>query len=805
MFFEFFGFRQQPFGVTPDPTYLYPSRTHCEALDSLTEGILGGRGFLALIAEPGMGKTTLLYQVLEGLRDTARSAYLFQTQCDFKEFFQYLLSELGVDASGMGLVAMHNKLNEMLFAELLAGRRFVLIVDEAQNLDNSVLETIRLLSNFETSKTKLLQIVLAGQPQLGEKLAQKELAQLLQRITVVKHLQALSPEETAGYIRHRLKVAGYCGEQLFETEALWFIAEASQGVPRRINSICFQTLADAFALGQRTIGVEIVREAAAKLGFDTAAPLSARAATAGADGEAVQTLPRQTEAEPAETSDVSGSAQTPLQTPPHLTYKPLSRFGLPPWVVWGTALAGILLAGGALLPGSVPARTLWHEAGAAIRARKNILWRVSADGRAKASHARQPAAAIGATNGHATASVTDIETLNGENGPRVVVTLDGTVDYDSARIPSPDRIYFDLHNARLSPALEHTLRAQDSLPDWVHAAQNKGDVVRLVFGAAGAKDYFAQMLSNPERLVIDIHTGAGSQAPAAGATADTEQAEDTPAAPDVNQSSGQPSLIRELGLKINRIVIDPGHGGNDTGTIGPHGLLEKDLCLDVALRLGQLIEKNVPNAEVIYTRTTDAYVPLEERTAIANRNKADLFISIHANSSDSEKTRGVETYYLNFASSPDSIAVATRENAHAQSSVHDLPELLEKIAHTEKIADSKQLATDIQNALAHQLQTVSGRETNRGVKQAPFIVLTGADMPSVLSEISFVSNPSDESLLREIPQRERVAEGLYHGIAAYLNTLQSLPNNKQRLLSENRLNTTARTSTAAGAAQRASQ
>src|SRR5580658_1419122 len=232
MFLDFFNLRQQPFGVTPDPVYLFPSETHCRALDALTDGITSGRGFLALIAEPGMGKTTLLYQMLEGMRDKARAAYLFQTQCTSREFFEYLLSELGVDANGMGLVAMHNKLNEMLFAEMLAGRRFVLIVDEAQNLDDGVLETIRLLSNFETSNTKLIQIVLAGQPELGEKLHQKQLAQLLQRIAVVKHLEAFSLEETAGYVRHRLKVAGHCGEGLFEPEALALVAELGRGVPR---------------------------------------------------------------------------------------------------------------------------------------------------------------------------------------------------------------------------------------------------------------------------------------------------------------------------------------------------------------------------------------------------------------------------------------------------------------------------------------------------------------------------------------------------------------------------------------------
>ncbi len=247
MFLDFFHLREQPFGVTPDPAYLYPSRTHCEALDSLTEAILGDRGFLALIAEPGMGKTTLLYQVLEGLRDSARAVFLFQTQCNSREFFQYLMSELGVDSTGMGMVAMHNKLNELLFAEMLAGRRFVLIVDEAQNLDDGVLETIRMLSNFETPHAKLLQIVLAGQPQLGEKLSQPHLSQLLQRISTVKYLEALSPEETAGYIEHRLRVAGYRGFTLFEPEAVradrrterWNSSHREQDLfPRDVGGVC---------------------------------------------------------------------------------------------------------------------------------------------------------------------------------------------------------------------------------------------------------------------------------------------------------------------------------------------------------------------------------------------------------------------------------------------------------------------------------------------------------------------------------------------------------------------------------------
>ena len=271
MFLDFYQLREQPFGVTPDPAYLYPSRTHCEALDSLTEAIQGDHGFLALIAEPGLGKTTLMYQVLEGLRDTARAAFLFQTQCNSREFFEYLLTDLGVDTAGMGLVAMHSKLNELLFAEMLAGRRFVLIVDEAQNLDDSVLETIRLLSNFETTNTKLLQIVLAGQPQLGEKLAQPHLAQLLQRITLVKYLEPLSPEETAGYISHRLKVAGHRGDTLFEPDAVALIAEQSRGIPRIINKLCFRSLLEGYARGCSTISPDIVAKAQSKLNFVRAA------------------------------------------------------------------------------------------------------------------------------------------------------------------------------------------------------------------------------------------------------------------------------------------------------------------------------------------------------------------------------------------------------------------------------------------------------------------------------------------------------------------------------------------------------
>src|ERR1700690_442618 len=272
MFLEFYNLRQQPFGVTPDPAYLYRTRTHREALTSLLSGIKDGRGFFALIAEPGMGKTTLLFQLLDELHDCARTVFLFQTQCSSREFFQYLLNELGVDTRGMDLVSMHSKLNEILFAEMIAGRRFVLIVDEAQNLEDSVLETVRLLSNFETSYAKMLQIVLAGQPQLSGKLAQPQLAQLCQRLAVLSRLAPLSEPETAGYIDHRLKIGGYSGGPLFTQPAVASIAQFSRGIPRTINRLCYDALSTAHARGCQTVGPEIVREVA---GARDCEPLSA--------------------------------------------------------------------------------------------------------------------------------------------------------------------------------------------------------------------------------------------------------------------------------------------------------------------------------------------------------------------------------------------------------------------------------------------------------------------------------------------------------------------------------------------------
>ena len=259
-----------------------------------------------------------------------------------------------------------------------------------------------------------------------------------------------------------------------------------------------------------------------------------------------------------------------------------------------------------------------------------------------------------------------------------------------------------------------------------------------------------------------------------GKKASTSAASDAPAAHEaMPTSSGDRSLIRALGLKIGRIVIDAGHGGHDTGTIGPNGLEEKDLVLDVSLRLGRLLQSKL-GAEVIYTRDDDTFIPLETRTAIANEHQADLFISVHANSSQDETARGVETYYLNFTSNPDALEVAARENAVSEKSIHELQDLVKKITLKEKIDESRELASDVQQSLYAGLSPKNPTLRNRGVKKAPFVVLIGANMPSILAEISFVSNPTDEKKLETPEYRQKIAESLYKGIAKYISGLSGL-------------------------------
>jgi general secretion pathway protein A len=261
MVLDYYRLEEQPFGVTPDPRYLFLTPTHKEALNSLVYGIEAGCGFVALIATPGSGKTTLLFEMLHILRDKARIVFLFQTISTPMDLLRSLLSGLGVRELQGNLVEMQIRLRELLTEQYRLGKRVVVVIDEAQNLDDSVLELVRMLSNFETARDKLIQIVLAGQPQLADNIGSPELLQLRQRISIFVRLNPFTPEETTLYILHRLRIAGYNSDMpLFTKDALALIALCSEGLPRNINNLCFNALSLGSALQQKPIDRDVIRQ-----------------------------------------------------------------------------------------------------------------------------------------------------------------------------------------------------------------------------------------------------------------------------------------------------------------------------------------------------------------------------------------------------------------------------------------------------------------------------------------------------------------------------------------------------------------
>lgn len=381
---------------------------------------------------------------------------------------------------------------------------------------------------------------------------------------------------------------------------------------------------------------------------------------------------------------------------------------------------------------------------------------------------------------------------------RLVLDVADVSDYSAFLLPNPYRLIIDIHGrkapatAKSQPPAESKTAAareekkpQDKKPDDKRPEEKAAAPAPTKPEEKKAKPEETQVASAaapPVELKATAKPTSGPtfekvaprEAPAeTKATAKGKKAEPVPqmrATKAKPSSDGERSLIRALGLKMGRIVIDAGHGGHDTGTIGPRGLQEKDLVLDVALRLGKLIDQRM-GAEVVYTRDDDTFVPLETRTAIANKEEADLFLSIHANSSDDRSARGIETYYLNFTSSADALEVAARENAVSEKSIHELQDLVKKIALQEKIDESREFAGDVQHALYSGLSPRNRGLKDRGVKKAPFVVLIGANMPSILAEISFVSNPADEKKLQTPEYRQKIAESLYRGIAKYVGGL----------------------------------
>ena len=305
-----------------------------------------------------------------------------------------------------------------------------------------------------------------------------------------------------------------------------------------------------------------------------------------------------------------------------------------------------------------------------------------------------------------------------------------------------------------APATATEVAAVSAAPGKVEATSAPTSKPIAVVAKAGGRSALESHPNDDEAVVRMGHPGAVAAMKSAPAKAADKTAD------------GETSLVRALGLKIGRIVIDAGHGGHDSGTLGVDGIEEKDVVLDVALRLGKLLHERL-GAEIIYTRSDDTFIPLETRTAIANKAQADLFLSIHANSSQDPTARGVETYYLNFTSDPTALDVAARENAVGGQGVHQLSDLVKKIALKDKIAESREFASDVEASLYAGLQKGNDGLKNRGVKKAPFVVLIGANMPSILAEISFVTNGRDAAQLREPEYRQRVAESLFNGVAKY--------------------------------------
>jgi N-acetylmuramoyl-L-alanine amidase len=392
---------------------------------------------------------------------------------------------------------------------------------------------------------------------------------------------------------------------------------------------------------------------------------------------------------------------------------------------------------------------------------------------------------------------------------RVVLEVDNLSDYDSFLLPNPYRLIIDIHgkNGRAKPPKDKDAAGDATAADGDGTASPKTTSAELsddaTASAAGTATASKKVPTTIVKRIVEAgdddedSTEEGAKRNAqnvkrasshAGRTVLSKTAADgdvesNPAASESSSdlgirearptASGDRSLIRALGLKIGKIVIDPGHGGHDSGTIGPNGLEEKDLVLDVGRRLGKLLEARL-GAAVVYTRKDDTFIPLETRTAVANQARADLFVSIHANSSHDADARGVETYYLNFTSSPEALEVAARENAVSEKSIYELQDLVKKIALKEKIEESREFAGDVQESLHRGLAGKSPAIRDRGVKKAPFIVLIGANMPSILAEISFVSNPADEHRLATSEYRQRIAESLYRGIAKYVNGLSGV-------------------------------
>ncbi len=413
-----------------------------------------------------------------------------------------------------------------------------------------------------------------------------------------------------------------------------------------------------------------------------------------------------------------------------------------------------------------------------------------------------------------TATLTGIQRTVLPDTVRITLELDREVTYHEEKIAGPARLFFDLKGVQLTPALtDKVLTYPSDIVSKIRVGRHPDSTVRVVLDLEEVSRYSVFTLYSPFRLVIDAEravkrtvaspttvapSSIAAEPPLAVATSPTEIARPAPARPapripviaaapppsitppvtptppspsvPAANGAGGFSMARQLGLGVSRIVIDAGHGGHDPGVLGK-GLNEATLVLDVALRLEKLLLKE-PGLEVVLTRRTDVYIPLEERTEIANRESADMFLSIHANASRNEAAKGIETYFLSFASSPEAETVAARENSASAREMHQLPDIIKAIALNNKLDESRDLANMVQESLVTSLRQGNKEIRSRGVKKAPFVVLIGAAMPSVLAEISFVSNKQELSLLKTNAYKQKIAESLFSAVMRYRKSLK---------------------------------
>jgi N-acetylmuramoyl-L-alanine amidase len=362
---------------------------------------------------------------------------------------------------------------------------------------------------------------------------------------------------------------------------------------------------------------------------------------------------------------------------------------------------------------------------------------------------------------------------------RITLEFGREAIFHEERVDAPPRVLIDLPNTQAVEALKDaTIAFPDDVVRQARIGRQQDSRTRVVFDLQSAGRHSVYSLYNPYRIVIDFERAAGARAAATAAAniippVPPPDAPTPPAPPSsaATNRRGGFSLSRQLGLGISRIVIDPGHGGYDPGA-QVRGLNEAELVLDIAVRLEQLLTRE-PGVAVVLTRRTNAYVSLEQRTAIANRAAADLFLSIHANASANASVRGIETYFLNFAPNPEAEAIAARENAGSSKTMGSLPDIVKAIALNNKIDESRDFASMLQQSMHAQLRRVDRTARNLGVKQAPFMVLVGATMPSALVEVSFLTHRQDAALLRTTNYRQQIAEALAGGILKYQQSLKA--------------------------------